>query len=96
MTFTDYGKDGDPTDSLSRYPASLEARCYGNMEEARRLWVNVMTRHGKQAQYWMEYAEIERCVCVCVCACVCALEGGGDWEDAFTYKLQWPILISLM
>ena len=62
-TLVDYGKDGDPTDSLSRYQASLEARCYGNMEEARRLWVDVMTRHGKQAQYWMEYAEIERCVC---------------------------------
>ena len=36
------------------------------MVEACRLWVDVMTRHGKQAQYWMEYSV---CVCVCVCAC---------------------------
>ena len=57
-----YGKDGDPTDSLSRYQASLEACCYDNMEKARTLWVEVMSRHGKQAQYWMEYASIERCI----------------------------------
>ena len=57
---TVYGKDGDPTDSLSRYQASLEARCYDNMETARALWVEVMSRHGKQAQYWIEYASIER------------------------------------
>ncbi|XP_064398817.1 squamous cell carcinoma antigen recognized by T-cells 3-like isoform X3 [Halichondria panicea] len=55
-----YGKDGDPTDSLSRYQASLEARCYDNMETARALWVEVMSRYGKQAQYWIEYASIER------------------------------------
>lgn len=56
----DFGKNGDPQDILSRYQASLEARCYGNMEEARLLWTEVMTRHGNQAQYWLEFVELER------------------------------------
>jgi len=56
----DYGRDGDPTDSLSRYQARLEARCYDNMEEARFLWDDIMTRHRKQAEYWLEYAQLER------------------------------------
>lgn len=60
MFLIDFGKKGDPQDTLSRYQASLEARCYGNMEEARLLWTDVMTRHGNQAQYWLEFVELER------------------------------------
>ncbi len=56
----DFGKNGDPTDSLSIYQASLEARCYDNFEETRRLWTDVMKRHGKESEYWLKYAQLER------------------------------------
>jgi hypothetical protein len=55
-----YDREGDPMDSLSRYQASIEARCYGNMDEVRLLWTDVMSRHGNQARYWLEYIELER------------------------------------
>ena len=62
---------------LPRYHARLEARCYGNMEEVRFLWDDVMTRHGREAQYWLEYAELERFVSLSVwefaCLSVCCL-----------------------
>ena len=60
---TDFGRHGDPTDSLARYQASLEARCYDNVEEARLLWSAVMSRHGRESHYWLEYAGMERSVC---------------------------------
>ena len=66
VSSADYGRDGDPTDMLPRYHARLEARCYGNMEEVRFLWDDIMTRHGREAQYWLEYAELERSVCLFV------------------------------
>ena len=56
----DYGRDGDPTDSLSHFQAGLEARCYGKIEEARFLWDDIMSRHGREAEFWLEYADIER------------------------------------
>ena len=84
VSSADYGRDGDPTDMLPRYHARLEARCYGNMEEVRFLWDDIMTRHGREAQYWLEYAELERfvsdcpsvhlSVCLNVCLCVCLSE----------------------
>ena len=67
VSFIDYGRDGDPTDMLPRYHARLEARCYGNMEEVRFLWDDIMTRHGREAQYWLEYAELERFVSLSDC-----------------------------
>lgn len=57
---TYFGQEGDPRDILSQYQASLEARCYGNMEEARILWDNIMSRHGREADYWLKYANLER------------------------------------
>ena len=71
VSSADYGRDGDPTDMLPRYHARLEARCYGNMEEVRFLWDDVMTRHGREAQYWLEYAELERFVSLSVCLSEC-------------------------
>ena len=32
--------------------------------EAKTLWKDVMTRHGREAEYWMEYAHIERLVAI--------------------------------
>lgn len=45
---------------MNRYQASVEARCYGNMSETQVLWNDIMTRHGNQAGYWLEYIELER------------------------------------
>ena len=55
-----YELSGDPSESLARYQARLEAHHYGNMEEVRSLWDGIMSRHGKEAQYWLEYAQLER------------------------------------
>ena len=56
----DYGDHPDPQDSILRYQASIEARCFKNMEEARNLWEKVMSRHGREAEFWLEYAQLER------------------------------------
>ena len=60
ISLLDFGQEGDPRDILSQYQASLEARCYGNMEEARILWDDIMSRHGREADYWLKYANLER------------------------------------
>ncbi|KAL5475045.1 hypothetical protein EMCRGX_G027093 [Ephydatia muelleri] len=58
-----YEQIGDPSESLARYQARLEAYHYGNVEEVRSLWDGIMSRHGKEAQYWLEYAQLERYCC---------------------------------
>ena len=68
---TDYGNSADPTDFLSRYQIAMETQCHkqdssedssqsDHYTEAKRLWKDVMTRHGREAKYWMEYANMER------------------------------------
>ncbi len=49
--FTDYGKQGDAKDTLSRYHANIEK----GVAEGRGIWEDIMTRHGKEAEYWMDY-----------------------------------------
>jgi len=51
---------GDPKSTLLRYQARLEASCYDNMAEARSLWQEVMKSHGRHANYWLEYINLER------------------------------------
>ncbi|XP_065900977.1 squamous cell carcinoma antigen recognized by T-cells 3-like [Dysidea avara] len=51
---------GDPKSTLLRYQARLEASCYDNIAEARSLWQEVMKSHGRHANYWQEYANMER------------------------------------
>ena len=66
-----YGNSADPTDSLSRYQIAMETQCHKHdisedsdqsdyYAEAKKLWKDVMTRHGREAKYWMEYAQMER------------------------------------
>jgi hypothetical protein len=57
---TEFGRHGDPTDSLSLYQARLESRCYDNLEECRFLSDDIMSRHGREAKYWVQYADMER------------------------------------
>ena len=75
----DYGNNGDPTDSLSRYQIAMEMQCHKHTpttdaeqsqhyySEAKTLWKDVMTRHGREAEYWMEYAHMERSVAIIQC-----------------------------
>ena len=71
FVLVDYGNSADPTDSLSRYQIAMEIQCHkqcspedssqsDHYTEAKRLWKDVMTRHGREAKYWMEYAKMER------------------------------------
>ena len=60
---TDFSKgSGDPNCTLLRYQARLEASCYDNIAEARLLWQEVMKARGRHANYWLEYANMERLV----------------------------------
>ena len=61
VPFAEFGRHGDPTDSLSLYQARLESRCYDNLEECRFLSDDIMSRHGREAKYWVQYADMERC-----------------------------------
>ena len=54
----DFGKQGDPEDVLSRYHANV----VGDAAEGRAIWDDVMTRHGAEAAYWMDYVAYLRCV----------------------------------
>ena len=69
--YTDYGNSGDPNDTLSRYQIAMEIQCHkhdtseesdqsDSYAEAKKLWKDVMTRHGREAKYWMDYAKMER------------------------------------
>lgn len=60
---TDFAKgSGDPNCTLLRYQARLEASCYDNIAKARLLWQEVMKARGRHANYWLEYANMERSV----------------------------------
>ena len=58
---TDFAKgSGDPNCTLLCYQARLEAGCYSNIAKARLLWQEVMKARGRHANYWLEYANMER------------------------------------
>ena len=46
-----FGKEGDPKDALSRYHANVSK----DVVEGRSIWEDIMTRHGREAQYWLDY-----------------------------------------
>ncbi|ELT99707.1 hypothetical protein CAPTEDRAFT_217624, partial [Capitella teleta] len=56
-----FPEDGDPTFSLLKYWARVEARFCHNMPKAREIWKKVMQSGvGSQAEFWLEYVELER------------------------------------
>ncbi|KAL9980223.1 hypothetical protein ACROYT_G008778 [Oculina patagonica] len=56
-----FGNDGDPTNLLERYWARFEAFHIKNISECQRLWDNViLSNHGREAEFWLEYANILR------------------------------------
>ena len=52
----DFGVDGDPRDLLSRYHANMTA----DAVEGRGIWDNIMTRHGREAHYWLDFISYVR------------------------------------
>lgn len=57
-----FGKKGDPTNLLDRYWARIEAFHVKNITECHRIWDNaVLSNHGREAEFWLEYANILRC-----------------------------------
>ena len=52
----DFGVHGDPKDLLSRYHATMAT----SAAEGRSIWDNVMTRHGREAQYWLDFIDYVR------------------------------------
>lgn len=56
-----FGKDGDPTNLLERSWARVEAFHINDISECQRLWDNaILSNHGREAEYWLEYANILR------------------------------------
>ncbi|KAJ7387452.1 positive regulation of histone deubiquitination [Desmophyllum pertusum] len=54
-----FGKAGDPTNLLERYWARVEAFHINDVSECQRLWDNViLSNHGREAEFWLEYANI--------------------------------------
>ena len=54
----DFGKKGDPMDVLSSYQANVER----DIPDGRAIWDDIMTRHGRESQYWLDYIAYVRCI----------------------------------
>lgn len=56
-----FGESGDPTCSIMQNWARVEAGHCNNMQKARELWDNIMTKgNSKFANMWLEYYNLER------------------------------------
>ncbi|XP_072271437.1 squamous cell carcinoma antigen recognized by T-cells 3 [Pyxicephalus adspersus] len=56
-----FGVSGDPNCSIMQNWARVEARHCNNMQKARELWDNIMTKgNSKFANMWLEYYNLER------------------------------------
>ncbi|KAM5191246.1 squamous cell carcinoma antigen recognized by T-cells 3 [Mantella aurantiaca] len=56
-----FGESGDPTCSIMQNWARVEAHHCNNMQKARELWDNIMTKgNSKFANMWLEYYSLER------------------------------------
>jgi len=55
--------EGDPTFSLEKYWAHVEAKCFSNMEKCRKIYNEMILSKGnisKYAQVWLEFYELEK------------------------------------
>lgn len=56
-----FGLDGDPNCVILQYWARFEAIHADNMEQARRLWTDILSQeHSATASYWLEYIVLEK------------------------------------
>jgi len=51
---------GDPDFEVSKYCANLEADQFGVMENARKIWADIVTAHPFKASVWLEYIQLEK------------------------------------
>ncbi|RUP47045.1 hypothetical protein BC936DRAFT_146196, partial [Jimgerdemannia flammicorona] len=51
--------DGDPYYRLEKYYAEIETRL-GDVEKARKVWEEVVRKHGLETEVWLRYIEFER------------------------------------
>jgi len=51
---------GDPDFEVSKYCANLEADQFGVMENARKIWGDIVTAHPFKAVVWLEYIQLEK------------------------------------
>jgi len=51
---------GDPDFEVSKYCANLEADQFGVMENARKIWGDIVTAHPSKAVVWLEYIQLEK------------------------------------
>ena len=51
---------GDPECKMARYWAQMEGDMWKNMEEARKIWSDILSSLGTQAKYWLEYINLEK------------------------------------
>lgn len=56
-----FGLDGDPNCVILQYWARFEGIHADNMEQARRLWADILSQeHSTTASYWLEYIVLEK------------------------------------
>ncbi|XP_063971619.1 squamous cell carcinoma antigen recognized by T-cells 3-like isoform X1 [Lytechinus pictus] len=56
-----FDAEGDPSSSLQRYLAFVEAKYCQNVTRMRELWNDIMSMgHANQAQMWLQYVNLER------------------------------------
>ncbi|XP_061458306.1 squamous cell carcinoma antigen recognized by T-cells 3 [Rhineura floridana] len=56
-----FSESGDPSCTIMQTWARIEARLCNNMQKARELWDNIMTKgNAKYASMWLEYYNLER------------------------------------
>ncbi|NXP77476.1 SART3 protein, partial [Ramphastos sulfuratus] len=56
-----FSESGDPSCTIMQNWARIEARLCNNMQKARELWDNIMTKgNAKYANMWLEYYNLER------------------------------------
>nr|XP_006821088.1 PREDICTED: squamous cell carcinoma antigen recognized by T-cells 3-like [Saccoglossus kowalevskii] len=80
-----FGLEADPTCSLHKYWATIEAKHLKNKQAARELWDEVVSVHGKEAQTWLEYINFERMYGDnkhCRKVLVRAVQSTSDWPES--------------
>ncbi|CAO3625441.1 unnamed protein product [Cunninghamella echinulata] len=55
-----FPKEGDPYYRIEKYYARMEGKHFRNFEKARQLWEDVIKKHGKNSEAWLNYIEFER------------------------------------
>ncbi|KAI8079778.1 uncharacterized protein BX664DRAFT_202234 [Halteromyces radiatus] len=55
-----FPETGDPYYRIEKYWAMIEGKRLGDIERAREIWDGVIKKHGRNAEAWLNYIELER------------------------------------